>query len=366
MSAPRDQQRADVIFAEAMDRPPAARVAYVETACGEDETLQAEVRELLDHYSSAEDALTQTRTTHRISGRSDVEQVDLRTDTGRTVGTCRLDGRLPDDGIFERWATRRSGDGPPAILSLARQRLSVDESRRVGLHAESLLRLDHPGLPRVLEAGTVDLGRGAEAFFLIEQIDGTPLPEGPSPSTTDLRRRVESLVSMCDAVQELHFHGLVHGSVSAARCLITDDGAARLDDPGLLAILARATPESSAEKLFRDLGGAPERPVLATQAIDGRMDVYELGAMLAGWTTNLDGPFVARLNGIARQATSHDRQDRQRSAGAMGDDLRAVLTPPSGTDAIHDEASAGISPLAAAILITLAAAAAFAAGVVFI
>jgi len=347
-----------------MDRPPAARVAFVETACGEDETLQAEVRELLDHYSSAEDALTQTRTTHRISGRTDVEHVDLRTDTGRTVGTCRLDGRLPDDGIFERWATRRSGDGPPAVLSLARQRLSVDESRRVGLHAESLLRLDHPGLPRVLEAGTVDLGRGAEAFFLVEHVEGTPLPEGPAPSTTDLRRRVESLAGICDAVQELHFNGLVHGRITPARCLTTDDGPPRLTDPGLLSTLAGATPESAAENAFRESGSAPERPALATQALDGRVDVYELGAMLKSWTAQLDGPFVDRLNAIAEKATSHDRQERHRSAAELGDDLWAVLTPPAADDGAAEAGASGMSPLAAAVLITLAAAAAFAAGVV--
>lgn len=280
------------------------------------------------------------------------------------VGTCRLDGRLPDDGLFERWATRRSGEGPPAVLSLARQRLSVDESRRVGLHAEALLRLDHPGLPRVLEAGTVDLGRGAEAFFLIEHVEGTPMPEGPSPSTADLRRRVESMAAMCDAVQELHFNGLIHGRLSPARCVVTDDGGTRLIDPGLLAMLARATPESSAEEAFRALGTAPERPALSTQALDGRVDVYELGTMLRVWTSDLDGPVVDRLNEIAGKAMSHDRQDRHRSAAAFGDDLRAVLAPASAADGPAATGPTGVSPLAAAVLITLAAAAAFAAGVV--
>ncbi|MDG2478183.1 MAG: hypothetical protein P8M32_09890 [Phycisphaerales bacterium] len=362
MNATKDQHRADQIFAEALDRPPSSRAAFIEATCGEDEQLREEVNEMLAHYAYAEDALTKTRTTHRISGRPEIEQVDIRTDTGRTVGTCKLDGKLPDDGLFERWGTRRQGEGPAAVLSLARQRLSLDDARQVGLHAEMLLRLDHPGLPQVLEAGTVDLGRGSEAFFLVERIDGEPIADSPATSTGDLRRRIEHLVPLCEALQELHFHGLFHGRLTPSRIITQDKGEWRLSDPGLLASIARAIPDSAAAEKLRDYGGAPERPVMSPLSLDGRIDVFDLGRLLNIWIEGHDGSLAIGLRAIANRATAHDRQERYRSAGEFGDHLKSILTP-STSDGDLDDSLAGLTSMAATILIAVTAAAAFALGV---
>lgn len=362
LNTTKDQHRADQIFAEALDRPPASRPAFIETTCGEDTQLRDEVTEMLAHYACAEDALTKTRTTHRISGRPEIEQVDIRTDTGRTVGTCKLDGRLPDDGLFERWGTRRQDDGPAAVLSLARQRLSLDDARQVGLHAAMLLRMDHPGLPRVLEAGTVDLGRGPEAFFLVERIDGEAIAETRAASTGELRRRVEQLIPLCDALQELHFHGLFHGRLTTSRMLSQDKGEVRLADPGLLASLARAIPDSAAAEKLRDYGGAPERPVLSPLALDGRIDVFDLGRLIEQWVEGHNGPLAAELGRIADKATAHDRQDRYRGGGELGDQLQSVLTPSDRGSEMNDPLS-GLTPLTATLLMVIIAAAAFVLGV---
>jgi len=366
LNAAKDQHRADQIFTEALDRPPSSRLAFIESACGEDAELRSEVENLLDHYSSAEDALTRTRTTHRISGRSDVEQVDLRTESGLTVGTCRLDGQLHDDGMFERWATRHSDDRPAAVLSLARQRLSTDDARRISLGAETLLRLDHPGLPRVLEAGTVDLGRGPEGFFLIEKVEGRSLADGPAQSTAELRRRMTQMVDVCEAVQELHFHGLAHGRLTPARIVICESGNARLTDPGLLPALATAIPDSAAAEQLRNIPGAPERAILSPVSLDGRIDVFDLGGLLLRWCGDLTGTLAEQARGIALRATAHDRGDRFRAAGDLGDALNQVLNPSAAGAAAEDEHSAKLTPLATAMLLAVAAAVGFTLGAMLI
>lgn len=366
MSAAKDQHRADQIFTEALDRPPSSRLAFIESACGEDVELRCEVEHLLDHYSSAEDALTRTHTTHRISGRSDVEQVDLRTDTGLTVGTCRLDGQLPDDGMFERWATRQSDDRPAAVLALARQRLSTEDTRRVSLGAEHLLRLDHPGLPRVLEAGTVDLGRGPEGFFLIELVEGTSLADGAASSTAELRRRMEQMTEVCDAVQELHFRGLTHGRLTPARMVICDSGIARLTDPGILAALATAIPDSAAAEQIRSIPGAPERTILAPISLDSRIDVFDLGSLLLRWCGELTGPVADQARSIALRATAQDRADRFRGAGDLGDALDQLLNPDRAGSTAGSTASTRLTPLATAMLLAVAAAVGFTLGAMLI
>ena len=362
MNATRDQHRADQIFTEALDRPPAGRTAFIESVCGDDDDLRSEVLELLQHYSSAEDALTRTRTTHRISGRPDIDRVDLQDVGERTIGTCKLDGRLEDDELFERWATLGSEDRPPAVLWLARQRLAVDNARRVALLAERLLRLEHAGLPRILDAGTVDLGRGPEAFFLTERVEGDSLPDNAATSNTELRRLVTKLLPVCDALQELHFQGLLHGRVTLDGIIATDDGSFRLIEPGLLASLAHAVPDSAAAEHLTSFKGAPERPVLSLSSLDARVDVFDIGMILRTWCGDLSGPLPDRLRDIADRASKHDRQNRFRGAGEIVDAIQPLLEP-SGSQ--NDRGSMGqsrLTPLTVSIMVAVAVAAGFTLG----
>ena len=364
MTTSRDQ--ADQIFADALDRPPASRGGFVDSVCGEDEELRDEVRQLLKHYASAEDALTRTQATHTFSGSSEQGRVDLHTGTGGCVGTCRLEGRLPDDGLFERWSTVREEGAQPTTLLLARQRLTLEDARRVSIHAEALLRIEHPGLPRVVEAGTVDLGRGPEAFFLIRRIEGTPIPSAPATTVAQLRQRLEWIVQACAAIQELHLHGLVHGRLDTSRILVLDDAHVMLTGPGLLHTIAAAVPSSPAAETIREASGrAPERLSMAPQYLDGRSDVFDLGRILQIWCEGLDTPLAGAVNATANRATSHDRNQRHRSAGELGDELAAVLKPQPIATAV-DLPGSRLTPVSMAIIALVAAVAGFSLGAVLL
>ncbi|MCH2142961.1 MAG: protein kinase [Phycisphaerales bacterium] len=358
----RDQHQADQIFAEAMDRPPASRQDYVDSACGSDDDLRHEVQQLLNHYASAEDALTKTQATHTFTGSGEQGHVDLHTGTGGRIGTCRLEGRLPDDSLFERWSTVREEGEQPSTLLLAHQRLTLEDARRVVIHAEALLRLDHPGLPRVLEAGTVDLGRGPEAFFLIRRADGSPLASAPATNLGQLRHRLGLLAQACEALQELHQHGLVHGRIDASRILVSDDNDVCLTSPGLLQTLASAVPGSPAAETIREAAGrAPERLAMAAAYLDARCDVFDLGRILQVWCEGLDSSLADQIKRIATRATSHDRNQRHRNAGELSDDLKNVLNPTvEVTDAGTTESR--LTPMSIGIIALVAAVAGFSLG----
>lgn len=358
----RDQHQADQIFAEAMDRPPASRQDYVEAACGNDDDLRDEVQQLLKHYASAEDALTKTQATHTFTGSGEQGHVDLHAGTGGRIGTCRLEGRLPDDGLFERWSTVREEGEQPSTLLLAHQRLTLEDARRVVIHAEALMRIDHAGLPRVLEAGTVDLGRGPEAFFLIRRMDGTPLPSAPAPNVGQLRHRLGCWTQACDALQELHQHGLVHGRLDAGRMLVSDDQQVSLTSPGLLQTLAAAVPGSPAADTIREAAGrAPERLSMPAASLDARCDVFDLGRILQVWCEGLEGPLAEAVRSVASRATSHDRNQRHRNAGELSDAVKDVLDPPA-TAADPATVDTRLTPISIAIITLLAAVAGFSLG----
>lgn len=355
VTTPKDQQRADQIFTEALDRPPTSRKAFIDAACGQDEDLRSEVSDLLAHYASAEVALAPSLATHTIGGSRASGPLELQVTAGATVGTCRLEERLPDDDLFECWATTRQDGQTPAVLALARQRLDPDEARRVALRAEGLLHLDHPGLPRVLEAGTVDVGRGPEPFYLIEHIQGEPLAAGRASSSSDLRRRLEHLVQACDALQELHQRGLFHGRLDATRIRVVEGGVTRIGEPGLLAAVATAVPDSEAAAMLQTAPGrAPERSALAPVDLDGRTDVFDLGSTVNRWIEQREGALAQQVRPIADRAVSVDRQDRWRSAGALADALRAVLDP-SPEDAASATSQGRVSVLVTSLLVLGAA-----------
>ncbi|MDP6479921.1 MAG: hypothetical protein QGI75_07735, partial [Phycisphaerales bacterium] len=71
---------------------------------------------------------------------------------------------------------------------------------------------------------------------------------------------------------------------------------------------------------------------------------------------------AVELGRIADKATAHDRQDRYRSGGELGDQLQSVLSPPDRGSEMNDPLS-GLTPLTATLLMVIIAAAAFVLGV---
>jgi hypothetical protein len=114
---------------------------------------------------------------------------------------------------------------------------------------------------------------------------------------------------------------------------------------------------------LREADGAPERPVLAALALDGRVDVFDLGTMIKTWLADIIGPLADQLRIIAAKATSHDRQDRYRSAGELGDALRCALSPHAHNGDDGMTLTDGLSPITKIALLMTSAVVGFTIGV---
>jgi serine/threonine protein kinase len=163
-----------------------------------------------------------------------------------------------------------------------RQVLARFEAERPALD-----QVSHPGLAKVLDAGTAEDGR---PWFAMEWVQGVPITEHCDRERFTVRQRLELLVEVCGAVQHAHAAGVIHRDIKPSNILVTEEeGSPR---PKILDLgVARALDQRlTAEALYTARGllsgtpcyVAPEHtePEGPGSEVDARSDVYSLGMLL--------------------------------------------------------------------------------------
>jgi eukaryotic-like serine/threonine-protein kinase len=168
--------------------------------------------------------------------------------------------------------------GPRVAIKLLDATLTRDEDAvaRFKREAETVQRLDHPNIVRLLEVGA---SRNRH-FIAMELVHGGSL-KALMNRTSDRDHARKLLAALADAARGLayaHDQGIVHRDVKPANILLTRSGRAKVADFGL----ARASDQPSMTTDGKVLGTAsymsPEqaRGKRATQA----SDVYSMGVLL--------------------------------------------------------------------------------------
>ncbi|HXM58805.1 MAG TPA: serine/threonine-protein kinase, partial [Candidatus Dormibacteraeota bacterium] len=140
------------------------------------------------------------------------------------TGTVHL-ARQPAEGrevAIKRIVGGASSQDPETVLRFERQ-------------ARLLARLDHPGIVRVHEL----VRMSADLFLVMEHIRGGDLRRvlagGPPPDAEAAR----ILTEIAAALDHAHEHGVVHRDIKPSNVLVGTDGAIKVGDFGLAALLER-------------------------------------------------------------------------------------------------------------------------------
>jgi serine/threonine-protein kinase len=195
--------------------------------------------------------------------------------------------------------------------------------------------LQHPAIVAVHDLGQLDDGRG---WFTMDLLRGAPMSAGLRARRWTLRRAVELLVRVCQAVGFAHRSGVVHRDLKPDNILVGDFGEVFVVDWGLAGLVDDAVVGTPAFM-------APERAAGAEG--DASSDVYALGCVLyqvlAGRPPYVGGPsqVLAEVQAVPppplpdtvdpalREVCDHAMQRAPRSrpehAGALGDLLTAWL-----------------------------------------
>ena len=343
------------LFEAAFELPLAERERWVSEHAADDEALRAEVLELL--------AIEQRSSTF-LAGDASSSSLDLSADSfldrlvGRDLGGYTIDRLIAKGGMGAVYQARqRTPRRDVALKTLARPDGSAEAHRRFRLEVEVLGRLQHPGIARIYDGGTLDVDGHALPYLAMELVSNArDIVDFANERSLGMRARIELFRTVCDAVHEGHRRGIVHRDLKPANLLVDEHGRAKVIDFGLARVLDEAADELSSMHTLegRILGTieymSPEHVSGRPEHVDVRSDVYGLGCVLFELTTGhtprkLRGLSLSQaihriereeistprelprpLRAIVMACLEHDPERRYLSAAALSLDLERWLT----------------------------------------
>jgi serine/threonine-protein kinase len=230
----------------------------------------------------------------------------------------------------------RAAAGPAALERFLRE-------------ARLLARIRHPNVVAVH-----DLGEAPEGPYLVtDLVEGRELGDVLDDGPLAPKRAAEVVRALCGAVGELHAAGVLHRDLKPENVILKPDGAPVLLDFGLAREMGSDALTRTGQLLGTPAYFSPEQARgVSPSSLDGRVDVYALGAVLYACLTGrppfveaqsmpeLVGAIVGRapkppskrnpavpraLDRVTGRALAKAKEARYSSAEALGEDLERFL-----------------------------------------
>ena len=222
-------------------------------------------------------------------------------------------------------------------LKIIRPGLRRDELlERFEIERRVLALMDHPGIARVFDAGQTLRGT---PYFAMEYVAGVSITKYCEQHQTPLDKKLELIISACEAIQHAHQKGIVHRDIKASNVLVSHSESkplVKIIDFGI----ARAMEGVGLDTLGTNFGSvvgtpthmSPEQTEYDSTQIDTRSDVYSLGVLsyelLTGSTplrTATLGGSLSSLPDILHRIRTEDPEPPSRRAPALARQLACDL-----------------------------------------
>jgi eukaryotic-like serine/threonine-protein kinase len=197
---------------------------------------------------------------------------------GRLLGgRYRLDSVIARGGMAEVWEATDQVLGRAVAVKILHRHLADDDGIRSRFHTEAIAvaRLVHPNIVAIYDTCAED---GTEAIVM-ELVRGQTLRE-----FLDDRVRLEPVevvhigAEVASALACAHRAGIIHRDMKPANILLSDDGRVLVTDFGIAKVLDQPDMTQTSTLLGTVKYLSPEQ--VEGRPVDGRSDVYALGAVL--------------------------------------------------------------------------------------
>ena len=243
---------------------------------------------------------------------------------GAAFGDYEILAELGAGGMGRVFRARHLTLQREVALKVLSERFASDESYRLRFlkEARAAARLNHPNIVQIYDFGRVEATFYLAMEFVLGESVGDYLRRNGSFSEADA---VATVRQACTALRVAHGAGIVHRDVKPDNLIISADGVVKLVDLGL----AKSVADDEHLTQTGVVSGTPHyispEQIAGLKDVDGRADIYSLGATLFHMVTGrtpFDGssPMV-----IVSKHLHDDPEDPRAFAPALSDGLCAVI-----------------------------------------
>lgn len=270
------KRRAFALLREALELEPAQRAAFVQTRCGGDTALAAQLLQLLAAEASPH---LLDNPAAPLAERLSANDEELT--AGTNVGGWTIRHCLGRGGMGAVFLAERSGDGyvqQGALKWIKRGMDSGEILARFRRERRILAQLQHPLIARLLDGGVSASG---QPWFVMEYVAGMPLQDWVAARRPALAQRLDLFRALAEAVAYAHGQLVVHRDLKPGNVLVDAQDQPHLLDFGVAKVLEEDETDARTSTGARFLSrayAAPEQ--IRGEAISTAVDIYALGVLL--------------------------------------------------------------------------------------
>ena len=252
--------------------------------------------------------------------------------TGRRLGRWRLLEEIGRGGmsVVYRAVADEGATGQVAAVKVLTLGALAEQGRERFLQEQrALLRLRHPYLATLYDAGVADDGTPWLAMALVE---GRRIDQWCEDRALDVHARVRLVLQVCEALNYTHRSLVIHRDIKPSNVLVDEDGHVRLIDFGIARLIdGSAERTTTALRALTPEYAAPEQ--FAGASPSTMMDVYGLGALLYRILAERpprppvghDGPPMQSPSSAVRGAAQLQALERRRRTRQLRGDRDTVV-----------------------------------------
>jgi serine/threonine protein kinase len=342
------------LFEQAAALPPGEQTLCVEKGSSGDDELRKEVLSLLANHKALPGGFVQEKIKSAVVS---FYQTNLTHPT--SIGPYRVIRELGKGGMGTVFLGERSDGEDETKVAIKLVRPGMDTEFILGRfrrERQTLARMQHPNIARLLDSGTTDQGL---PYIVMEYVDGLRITEHARQQRLATEARIVLFLSVCAAVDYAHRNFVIHRDIKPGNILVGPDDSPKLLDFGICKLLADplsdvTTADTIAGVMLTPNYASPEQT--QGEAVTLLSDVYSLGVVLHELLTDqsfakfkrsrhagalmyvsvprasevvADRALRRRLSGdldnILLRALELDPERRYESAALLADDLRRHL-----------------------------------------
>ena len=296
---PERWQEVKKVFADALERAPAQRPAYLDQACPEPD-LRREVESLIAAHEQAQSGFL----AQPANGTKELA-------IGSCLGSYEILARIGAGGMGDVYRASDTKLGRSVAIKVRPPGFVDDPERlaRFQREARMLASLNHPNIVTIHsfeEAGGVH-------FLTMELVEGRPLtgliPKGGLP----VDHILDFAAAISDALAAAHEKGIVHRDLKPANVMVSGEGRVKVLDFGLAKEILEANSNEATltPDEFTKVGVTVGTPAYMSpeqvegRKLDHRTDIFSLGTLLYEMATG-QRPFQGRSSAELASAILRD------------------------------------------------------------